>query len=273
MSQSKMLPGGAVVGVDDFLALRGAPWWRAKPSRLPFVWAVLPTFAGAAGFILSPVFFDRPMGQEWLSDVSDDEAARRMELPSMGMFALWMLGAVGWTRLADRHGRRLAWLCSAWITMLLSVAASGAWSFASFAVLRTLVGFGIAGQGVCAFVMTIEWSLPTDAASITFCTHTPPFPKRAPPLPKRAPSVYGRGQRNLHARLALVHRPGRARSTARLRLARHAAALLRERRGAPLPGLPLGAGVAPLPAERGKARGGRAAAARSGAVCAARVSA
>lgn len=156
------------LSVDGYIRLsRKAEAWPGRLTWEPFWMILFPTYSFGAVYVLSPVFFNPHMRVEWLSHLPDEEAGFALSVASMGMFGCWMLGAVLWTRVADRIGRRPAALAAGWSTVAVSAATVLAWSYGSFVALRSALGLAIGGQAACAYVLTIEWSLQRDAALLT----------------------------------------------------------------------------------------------------------
>ena len=156
------------VTVSEWLAVRAYYWLPAWPTLLPFCLVMLPMYSGPAMQMLSSVFFNAPMEREWLAGESADAADRLMSYPPMGMFSGWMFGALAWTVVSDRHGRRLAMLGCGWAGILLAAATSASWSYGSFFAMRTLCGFAFGGQGAVAYVWTMEWATTRDLGLLTF---------------------------------------------------------------------------------------------------------
>jgi MFS family permease len=152
--------------VDAFLRrARPRPWLFGWPTLEPLLLALFPAYGGAALFIVSPLFFDAPMAREW--HVHETAVAGA----STSMFACWIVGAVGWTALADRRGRRPAVLGSTWGSLILSAAAAASPNFVTFFVLRSALGLTLGGQGAVAYVLTLEWGLARDASHLTFISN------------------------------------------------------------------------------------------------------
>ena len=141
---------------------------RLAASCFPFLALFFPAYCLSALFILSPVFFDPLMQAEWLSDLPKHDARVLLSATTMGTWLCWIPGALVWTVLADRYGRRPAALGSAMGALLISVITVGAWSFASFAVLRSVLGLFMGGQGACAFCLVKEWHHPKETAWVMF---------------------------------------------------------------------------------------------------------
>lgn len=68
----------------------------------------------------------------------------------------WFVGAVAWGAIADRVGRRPAFLASLVLAGSLCALASTAPSFPVYAALRCLIGFNMGGNGVVAYVLGAE---------------------------------------------------------------------------------------------------------------------
>ncbi|KAL3916984.1 MAG: hypothetical protein SGPRY_006592, partial [Prymnesium sp.] len=85
----------------------------------------------------------------------------------MALFFCWIPGALLWTRLADRYGRKPLTIACGWLSLLLSACAALASGYQGFFVWRGALGLALGGQGALAYVWTLEWGARSDASLLT----------------------------------------------------------------------------------------------------------
>lgn len=157
--------------VEDFLYMRPSPKWPAKPTWEAFLATIVPTYSLGAMLLLGSVFYAGEQQKEWLPHATPEDASRLLSLPSMAMFAAWMGGALLWARLADRRGRRLPFLASAWMTLAVGALTVLSPSLSAYIAFRALLGFALSGQAALSFVLTVEWAVRADASLLTLCAN------------------------------------------------------------------------------------------------------
>lgn len=86
----------------------------------------------------------------------------------MGMFAGWIVGAMFWTMLADRYGRKPATLVCGWLSILTSALSTLVSSYSAYFAMRTALGLSLGGQAAVAYVWTLEWATRRDPSLLTF---------------------------------------------------------------------------------------------------------
>ena len=143
--------------LDEALAL-GRPakgCFFGRSLTLSMVVAGFGLYGGSSIWILSPVYLDPLMARAWFPDRAEAPGggAAPFLLDSTLFFSCFGLGAVLFTALADRKGRKLAAVAAALLGLFLSLNAAAASSFGVWSVLRISLGVPTGGMGACALLM------------------------------------------------------------------------------------------------------------------------
>ncbi|KAM3606834.1 uncharacterized protein V6R79_024146 [Siganus canaliculatus] len=116
--------------------------------------SLLPTVQCQSGWVYDNSTFTSTLATEW--DLVCDKKHLTKTTSSIFFFGV-MIGAFAFGYLCDKYGRRPTLLVSYVMATVFGFATAFANSFALFAVLRFLTGFGLIGTGFNSMVLSIEW--------------------------------------------------------------------------------------------------------------------
>ena len=157
--------------VDGFLRLGrfgkdgSVPGW---PTLAPLLALGLLAYGMPAMLILQPAFLDDKLRSEWFGDRPESEGKFALTVVNMTFFAVWGVGSLLVSYMADQYGRKLTVICCALSCFTLAFSCALAPSFAVYACCRVLLGVPAGGiGGVSTYVLLIEWALPSDNAMLT----------------------------------------------------------------------------------------------------------
>ncbi|XP_068424511.1 solute carrier family 22 member 7-like [Clinocottus analis] len=125
--------------------------------------ADLPTVKCQSGWVYDNSTFTSTLATEW--DLVCDRKSLTQTTGTIFFIGV-MIGAVTFGFLSDKFGRRNTLLASYVMAMGFGFASAFANSYALFAVLRFLTGFGVTGIGVNSLVLGIEWVDPSHRSFI-----------------------------------------------------------------------------------------------------------
>ena len=139
-----------------------------KPTRIAFRATLLPTYCLGSLYLLAQVYLAKLQNEDFFHSNRTDTRDKLVQQPSMAMFIAWMPGALLWTYAADKKGRKLPFLTTAYGALIFTALKVAATNLEQLVLLQGIVGFFISGQGAISYVLTYEWSPRKDNSLIIF---------------------------------------------------------------------------------------------------------